>query len=215
MSAVSALRRAGIDASQPCKSILSDSPLLLAARLSLSYFPLADTHSSPCLIGPRVTSARLLACSPPATGWTQRVNFPGGVKDTLKKVARTVVTTMHDEASIWRWPSGPLPFIVLLVYAAILLVWFESHGKGELTVFPHDWAEHLPTREMLGYGILAVIGMHALEGVACCYVLHKRHRFPKKSLPSWFLACMFLGYPVACQVLCIKRADREGKLKHL
>ena len=47
------------------------------------------------------------------------------------------------------------------------------------------------------------------------WLLHKRCKMGKAHLVQWFLACSTLGYPVACQVLCIKRADTHWKLKKL
>mmetsp|Transcript_51946 Transcript_51946/g.70858 ORF Transcript_51946/g.70858 Transcript_51946/m.70858 type:complete len:122 (-) Transcript_51946:282-647(-) len=121
---------------------------------------------------------------------------------------------MHNAACGFKWPHGPLPWIVLFVYGLVALIWFESHG-GLPTWLPHEWAEHLPGRDMLGYGIIVVFGANACEGLACCYILHKRLRFHVKALIGWFWACTLLGYPVACLVLAIKRADTQGKLKRL
>lgn len=143
----------------------------------------------------------------------ERVNFKAPI-DNARKLKDQICVTMFHEASSFKFPAGPLPWVVLGVYALILLIYYEAHGDVPRWL-PAEWAEHLPDRALLLYGLAAMFACNAVEGLAICYMCSKRLRMPLRALLGWFLACTFLGYPVACQAMALKRADTQGKLKRL
>mmetsp|Transcript_24925 Transcript_24925/g.67313 ORF Transcript_24925/g.67313 Transcript_24925/m.67313 type:complete len:156 (-) Transcript_24925:143-610(-) len=146
----------------------------------------------------------------------ERINFNGPIDDA-KKVLHEITVKMAMEAGHFQWPAGPLVWVVLLVYVIIGVIYYEGHGdfaRG-LALLPGHWQEHLPDREVMNWGFLFIAGAHFVQGMACTWLLRKRVRLSTPHLIQWLVACSTLGYPVACQVLCIKRADTHGKLKKL
>lgn len=146
-----------------------------------------------------------------------RINFPCGAIDQKEVLYRYIRRNMVGESSRAKWPAGPLPKIVLMVYGFIFLVWYESHGGEDLSFLPNEWAEHLPKREALHWGFLAIVLGHTILAIACCWVLFFKLKLglPRKSMPSWALSCLLLGYPAWCQILALKRARTQGILRRL
>mmetsp|Transcript_52842 Transcript_52842/g.67759 ORF Transcript_52842/g.67759 Transcript_52842/m.67759 type:complete len:229 (+) Transcript_52842:92-778(+) len=146
----------------------------------------------------------------------ERINFPCGPIDNGAKMVKYISTEMKSEASYVKFPSGPLCNIVLAVYFLIALVYFESHGGEDLSFLPNEWAKHMPNREHLHWGFLAVIGAHLLQAMACCWVLKSRLKvIQQEHLLGWFISCATLGYPVWSQVILLKKAYSHGRLKRL
>lgn len=65
-----------------------------------------------------------------------------------------MVSHRQIEAGAVKWPPGPWAFFVLVAYAAVLLIYVESHGGQDLTFLPNHWAEHMPTRDELHWAFM-------------------------------------------------------------
>ena len=75
----------------------------------------------------------------------------------------------------------------------------------------------MPTREHLHQGFMLIAGGHVILATACCYVLgpYRLKVVETAALPFWFLGAFTLGYPNWCLVMALKRANTQGRLKHL
>jgi len=127
---------------------------------------------------------------------------------------------MRRASSAAHWPHGPLPKIVLSVYFILAAIWYESHGELNLTLFPDEWAQHMPNRHQLHLAFASMFAANFVMSVACCYVLVCRLKLIERAhfrdnLLSWFFLSFFLGYPVWCQILALKRACTQGRLKRI
>jgi len=64
------------------------------------------------------------------------------------------MASQQIEAGAVKWPPGPWAYLVLAAYAAVLLIYVESHGGQDLTFLPNHWAEHMPSREELHWAFM-------------------------------------------------------------
>ena len=148
----------------------------------------------------------------------ERVNFSCGPIDNGNQFVDHVVVAMRREAMAPKWPHGPLVKIVLAVYLALAVVYYESHGGEDMTFLPGHWAEHVPDKVHLTRGFQGVMAAHTVMAAAACFVLG-RHRLKAvdsaRELAMWFATCFILGYPAWYQVLALKRASSQGRLKRI
>lgn len=145
----------------------------------------------------------------------ERVNFPCGPIDNGKQLVEYISNDLRRAAGRPVWPRGPLLKLVLLFYVFVAAVYYESHGGEDLTFLPSWWAGHLPTRGELNLAIAGLIGTNVVMSITTCFVLSRMKLIEGRNLLGWFVASFTLGYPVWSQVLMLKRANTQGRLKRL
>lgn len=127
-----------------------------------------------------------------------------------------IADDMRRVAAFAKWPNGPLMKVVLAVYGLMCLLYYESHGGEDLIFLPQTWQPHLPKRDLLHWGVGCMLAANFLQSLACLFVLGKRLKLIERAhMFGWFLACFFLGYPAWGQVLALKRANTQGRMKRL
>jgi hypothetical protein len=145
----------------------------------------------------------------------ERVNFPCGPIDNGKTLVDYIVNDLRRAAGWPVWPRGPLLMLVLLFYSFFAAVYFESHGGNDLTFLPAWWAPHMPTRGELHIAVAGLVGTNIVMALTTCFVLTRLKLIEGSQLMMWFVASITLGYPVWSQVLTLKRANTQGRLKRL
>lgn len=133
-------------------------------------------------------------------------------KETIKAEILELREKTSRPRILW---SSPMIWLVLAMWTLLIAAWLHKHDvhvleKRLARLIGLHKDDIPPSRELLGYVTLAIVGTNLLEASAVAWYLKTKFRFSAASSARWFFTTLLLGYPVAQRVVDLKAARSFG-----